>query len=91
MMYEDYMIKKKGGKWWHSGDHNSPNLSKSSLGDFFYNVIKVGAQIGTVWCMNKNYDRSSVIVTVFMTDEMKEELEKSFKYRFREPPEVTLN
>lgn len=91
MITEDWRIKNNGGKWWHTSDHHSPNLTKSSLGEFFHHVIRVGAQIGSIWCMDKNYNRSTVLVTVFMTDKMKEELEESFKYRFKPPTEVCLN
>lgn len=90
-MIENPALKNKGAKWWHTDDYHSPNLSKKSMGEFFHHVLKVGAQIGEVWCFDKNFDRSIVLVTLFMTDEMKEELETKFKYRFRTPPKIVLN
>lgn len=65
-------------------------MSKASLGEFFFEVIRAGAQIGTVWPFNPKYDRSPVYVTVYMTEEMKDSIEARTKYRFRDPPTIKL-
>lgn len=72
------------GKWFHSDDQ----LSKASLGEFFHNVLKVGAYVGEIWVFNRQYNRSGVYVSVFMTPEMKDEIEKTTKFRFRDPPKI---
>lgn len=87
-MIENVKLKQKGAKWWHTEDHASPNLTKTSLGLFFYHVLKVGAQIGSIWPFNPKYDKSSVFITVFMTDEMMIKLENETKFRFKPPPKV---
>jgi len=86
----EILLKHKGAKWWHTEDYHSPNLSKASLGVFFYEALKCGAQIGEIWPFNPNYDRSAVYVTILMTDEMKEHLESVTKFKFRPPPQVHL-
>lgn len=90
-MVENYSLKIRGAQWWHTHDHHSPNLTKASLGTFFNAVLSEGAQIGEVWTMNPNYPRSIVLVTVFATREMIDNIESKTKFRFREPPKVSLN
>lgn len=85
------LLKSQGATWWHTEDFNSPNLSKASLGEFFHEVLKIGAEIGSVWVFDRSFNRSSVYVTVFMTEDMKNELETKFRYRFTPPPKITLN
>lgn len=87
---EDPRLKSKGARWFHSDDHHSPSMSKASLGEFFFEVIRVGAQIGTVWPFNPQYDRSPVYISVYMTEEMKASLEERTRYRFRDPPTLKL-
>lgn len=84
-------IQQKGGKWWHTADDASPNLTKASLGVFFNKVLSVGAQIGEVWCFNREFPRSIVLVTIFATDEMIKEIEETTKFRFRPPPKIKVN
>jgi hypothetical protein len=84
-----FLLEKQGATWWHTQDYHSPNLSKASLGEFFFEVIKVGAEIGTVWAFNRNFNRSAVYITVFMTEDMKNELESKFRYRFVPPPVIS--
>ena len=86
-----YILEKQGATWWHTEDFKSPNLSKASLGEFFYEVLKIGGEIGSVWAFNRHYNRSSVYITVLMTEDMKNELETKFRYRFKPPPKITLN
>lgn len=85
---EDVVLKNKGAKWWHSDDYHSPNLSKSSMGLFFNTVLKTGAQIGDIWVFNKNFDRSSVFISVYMTEDMKNEIESKTKFKFKIPPKI---
>lgn len=85
------LLEHKGATWWHTKDYHSPNLSKASLGEFFFEVLKIGAEIGSVWVFNHHHNRSAVYITVLMTKEMKDELETKFKYRFTPPPTISLN
>lgn len=87
---EDPRLKAKGARWFHTDDHHSPRMSKASLGEFFYEAIKAGVQIGTIWPFNPQYDRSPVYITVYMTEEMKALLEERTKYRFRDSPVLKL-
>ena len=88
---EPIHLKNAGAKWWHSSDHASPTLTKTSLGSFFYHVLKVGGYIGEIWPFAPQYDRSSVFISVFMTDEMKAKVEAETKFRFNLPPKISLN
>jgi len=84
---EDIGLKQKGARWFHSDDHNSPSLSKSALGIFFRAVISSGAQIGMVSLHKPAWEtKGAVYVTVYMTEDMKNEIETSTRFRFRDPP-----
>lgn len=78
-------------KWWHSDDHHSPTLTKSSLGQFFYTVLKVGAEVGKIWPFAPQYDRSSVFITIRATDEQKTKIEEMTRFKFKPPPKIHLN
>jgi hypothetical protein len=80
-----------GATWWHSADRNSPNLSKASLGEFFYHAMKIGAHIGYIWPFAPEYDRCLVKVSVYMTEDMKVKFEPQTKFRFETPPKVHVN
>lgn len=84
-------LTQKGATWWHTDDHHSPNLSKSSMGTFFNAVLSTGAHIGEVWVFNHNYNNSAVYVSVYMTEDMKNSIETKTKFRFRPPPVINLN
>lgn len=84
-----FILERQGATWWHTEDYHSPNLSKASLGEFFFEVLKIGAEIGTVWVFNRHYNRSGVYITIFMTEDMKKELESKFRYRFVPPPVIS--
>ena len=84
-----FILERQGATWWHTEDYHSPNLSKASLGEFFFEVLKIAAEIGTVWVFNRHYNRSSVYITIFMTEDMKKELESKFRYRFVPPPVIS--
>ncbi len=90
-MRESPILKANGAKWYHSDDHYSPNLSKASLGNFFYEALRIGAQIGEIWPFVPHYVRSPVYVSIFMTEEMKNYLEQNTKFKFRDPPKIHLN
>jgi len=78
-------------KWYHTDDYASPNLTKSSLGVFFYEVLKVGGKIGEIWPFNIRHDRSLVLVSVQLTEEMKIDLETRTRFRFRDPPKIVVS
>lgn len=88
---ESIILKNKGAVWYHTDDYHSPNLSKASLGEFFCTILTEGAQIGDVWCFNKTFPRSSVYVSVFMTEEMKNNIEQKTKFKFKLPSKIHLN
>lgn len=87
----EFQLKRMGATWWHSDDYHSPTLTKASLGSFFYEVLKEGAYIGEIWPFSPQYDRSSVYISVLMTEEMKNNIEARTKFKFRVPPKVHLN
>lgn len=84
-------LKNKGASWWHSADDASPNLSKASMGEFFNVVLSSGAQIGEIWPFNINFPRSLVLVTIYATQEMINEIESKTKFRFVPPPRIGVN
>lgn len=88
---ESQLLKAKGARWWHSDDYASPNLTKKSLGEFFNAVLSSGAQVGNIWTFNPNFSRSGVYVTIFATEEMKQRIEASTRYRFHLPHKIALN
>lgn len=88
---EPVHLKQAGAKWWHTDDYHSPNLSKASLGEFFYHVLKAGGYIGEVWPFNHKFDRSGVYISVFITDKMKAEIESKTRFKFRPPPKIELS
>lgn len=87
----DYTTMQVEKKWWHTEDHYSPNLSKASLGEFFFAVLSVGAEVGQVWAFNYRYKRSSVFMTIKATDAQKDEIEKTTRFKFKPPPKVHLS
>lgn len=90
-MDEPFLLQKQGARWFHTDDYHSPNLSKASMGLFFHEVLKTGAHIGSIYVMRPDYNRSTVLASVFMTEEMKDQIEANTKFRFRDPPKVHLN
>jgi len=90
-MIEKVELKNAGAKWWHTKDGHSTNLSKANLGRFFYAMLTRDVQIGSIWVFNRRYPQSSVYVSVFMTEETKNEIEAQTEYRFRPPQKVNLN
>lgn len=75
--------------WWVS-ENPSTELSKASLGLFFFEALNAGAQIGEIWPFNYHYNRSLVTVGVFMSEEQKALIENRTKFRFRRPPRISL-
>ena len=84
-------LEKAGASWWHSEDYSSPNMSKASLGSFFFEVLKEGGYIGEIWPFAPQYHRSAVYISVFMTEEMKNNIESRTKFKFVPPPVIQLN
>lgn len=90
-MIENVRLKKAGATWWHTKDGYSPSLSKSNLGTFFHAILTKDVQVGSIWVFNHKYPCSGVYVSIFMTEETKNEIEADTKYRFRPPQKVNLN
>ena len=90
-MIEDIRLKTKGAVWYHTDDYASPSLSKASLGLFLYEVLKEGAQIGNIYAFNHNYDRSPVYFSIYMTEDMKNNIESRTKFKFKLPPKININ
>lgn len=89
-MVESIILKNKGAKWYVTDDYASPNLSKSSLGEFFFTVLSTGAQIGEIWPFNYKYARSLVVVSIYCTEEQKIEIETKTRYRLKPPTKISL-
>ena len=91
-MKENVRLKAKGAKWFVTADYTSLQLYKTNLGKFFFHAFKIGVQIGEIWVFNKNFDGSPVYVSVFMTEEMRIELENLLenKVKFVDPPRIVL-
>ena len=89
---EDVLLRQKGARWFHSDDHHSPSQSKAALGEFFYAVLRAGAQIGTVYLFKSKWDPKGLVLTsVYMTEEMKQQIEGKTRFRFRDPPSATID
>ncbi len=91
-MIEDVRLKHKGARWFHTRDHGGGlSLSKASLGEFLYEALKRGCQIGNFFALNAGYHRSFVQASIFMTEEMKDAFEKETRFKFQDPPRISLN
>jgi hypothetical protein len=78
-------------KWWHTAEHaGSVQMSKASLGEFFYAVLHRNVQIGEVWPFAP-VRGALVLVSVKMTPDVKDEIEAETRFRFVPPPKITLN
>lgn len=88
---EPLHLQLKGGKWWRTDVTGTPNLTKNSLGTFFYEVLSVGAYVGEIWPFNIHYARSAVFVSVYMTEEQKKIIEEKTKFRFLPPERPHVN
>lgn len=75
--------------WWVS-ENPSTELSKTSLGLFFFEVLNAGGKIGEIWPFNPSFNRSLVTVSVFMSEDQKAVIEDRTKFRFRRPPRIRL-
>lgn len=84
-----FELERRGAVWWQTDDYASPNLSKASMGEFFYTVLKEGGYIGEIWPFNENYNRCSVFISVLMTEEMKNNIESKTRFKFRLPPKIS--
>jgi hypothetical protein len=90
-MIENIALKNKGAIWYHTKSWYGPSLSKSSLGKFFFEVLSSGAQVGQIWVLNHQYRNSAIMVSVFMTENMKNDIESRTDYRFEIPGQICLN
>lgn len=77
--------------YWHTEDSYSPNMSRASLGDFFYTVLSEGGEISSVWAFAPKYHRSSVFVVIKATVEQKQRIEDKTKFKFKPPPTIHVN
>lgn len=66
------------------------NLSKASLGEFCYEVLKCGADIYQLWAFNPNYHRSAVYPAIKATDKQVAYL-RELGYNFVDPPTIKVN
>lgn len=90
-MIEDVGLKAKGARWFHTRDYGGGlNLSKTALGEFVFEMLTRGAQIGTFFALAQT-PRAWVGASVFMTEEMKDLIETETRFKFRNPPRVHLN
>ena len=88
----DPKLETAGAQWWTTEDAGGPpNLSHKSLGDFFLYALKLGAQIGQIWPFSAQYPRSTVHVSIFMTEDMKNQFEQETRFRFKKPKKIKLN
>jgi hypothetical protein len=85
-------LEHKGGKYYHSADHEGAlNMSKASLGKFVNGILKHGGEILTLWPFNRHYNRSWVGAVVAMTPDAKEAFEKETGFKLNDPPTISLN
>lgn len=90
-MDEPVHLKEAGAEWWHSDDHASPSLRKSSLGEFFFVVLSEGAHVGYIWPFNHKFSGSGVYVSIYATDAQRQAIEGKTRFRFRRPPKINVN
>lgn len=67
------------------------NLSKASLGEFCFAVLKCGGEISSFFVFNEKYLRSPVFVRVQLSIAQKELIEAETEFRFDPPPVPHLN
>lgn len=65
-------------------------LSKASLGEFTYAVLKGGGKISCIWPFQIQYKNCAVFYRVWLTIAQKKKLEEETEYRFDPPPTATL-
>ena len=85
----DFTEKHKGYKWFHV--ESGLSLSKSKLGLFMYHLIKINGEVGDIFCLNSQYDRSFIGMSVCIDPSKREELEQLTKVKLSKPPTVVLN
>jgi hypothetical protein len=66
------------------------NLSKASLGEFCYEVLKCGADIYQLWAFSHQHHRSAVYPAIKATDKQVAYL-RELGYNFIDPPKINLN
>lgn len=65
-------------------------LSKASLGDFIFPVLKCGGEVCSIWPFQPQYNRSAVFYRVRLSLAQKKKLEDETEYRFDPPPVARL-
>lgn len=79
-------------KFYHLSERSGKrvSLSKSSLGEFCFNVLSCGASIYQLWPFNPSHHGSAVYPAIKATDAQIEHL-KSLGYDFVAPPTIKVN
>lgn len=78
--------------WDRSERRGKPTtLSKASIGEFCYAVLRSGGAIYEIWPFQPNYNRSAVYYRVRLSIAQKDKIEAETPFRFDPPPTVHLN
>lgn len=67
------------------------SLSKKKLGDFFYWALKFDCIVGDVFCLNSNFDRSWVGVSLAIDESKISDFEEKSGFKLCNPPKIKLN
>lgn len=66
-------------------------LTKASIGEFCYAVLKSGGEVASIWPFSPQYNRSAVFYRVYLSIAQKAQIEAETPFRFDPPPVVHLN
>lgn len=67
------------------------SFRKKVLGEFLYYALKCDAEIGSVWCLNRNFHGSWVGASLLIKPENIEKFEEESGFGLRNPPIIKLN
>lgn len=86
-------LEARGGKWMTLSEREGRRLtlSKASLGEFVYEVLKAGGEIAQLWAFNATFDRSQVLPVVAMTPAMRDAFEAKTGWKLVDPPTIHVN
>lgn len=78
---------------WNRAEHRGrpTTLSKASIGEFCYAVLRAGGEISSVWPFSPQYTRSAVFYTVRLSISQKIKIEAETAFRFDPPPVAHVN
>lgn len=76
---------------YHTCDYHSPNITKSSLGEFTNQILSRGGIIRNSWVFNPSYNRSVVYFVIDMHPEAAEEFNLNTKWKLVLPRQIVLN